>query len=333
MHRIGQFLSGKYGRLFHLAALSLILSITVGFLSQAAFAQNVFVITDGDQVLVHTTTTTDPANVLDEAGLSLGTEDTYTTQENEGISEITIQRIQTVSVMDSGETLETRTYGETVAELLERLDVQLGFGDTVSANLQAQTYDGMVLMVLRGASTLETTSTVIPHETIYVEDETLPIGQEEIRVEGMDGLLVRTTKTTGMGMTTTIREELAEEPVTEVIAQGSYDPYSITLPSGEKLHYSRKLVVEATAYSCGSEVGITATGTRARYGAIAVDPRVIPYGTRMYIVSSDGVYTYGYATAEDTGGAIKGNRIDLYFDTVSECFTFGRRNCEVYILD
>ena len=85
--------------------------------------------------------------------------------------------------------------------------------------------------------------------------------------------------------------------------------------SGEVLTYSQKLSVEATAYSCEGYAGTTATGTTARYGAIAVDPSVIPYGTRMYIVSDDGSYIYGYATAEDCGGAIQGYMIDLYFDT------------------
>ena len=53
----------------------------------------------------------------------------------------------------------------------------------------------------------------------------------------------------------------------------------------------------------------------------------------MYIVSDDGSYIYGYATAEDCGGAIQGYMIDLYFDTLAECYAFGRRSCTVYILD
>ena len=108
---------------------------------------------------------------------------------------------------------------------------------------------------------------------------------------------------------------------------------TFTTASGEVLSYSQKLTVEATAYSCEGYTGITATGTTARYGAIAVDPSVIPYGTRMYIVSDDGSYIYGYATAEDCGGAIQGYMIDLYFDTQAECYAFGRRSCTVYILD
>ena len=77
---------------------------------------------------------------------------------------------------------------------------------------------------------------------------------------------------------------------------------------------------------------ITATGTTVHVGTVAVDPRYIPYGTRMFIVSNDGVYIYGISVAEDCGGAIKGDRVDLYFPTLSECFAFGRRNCTIYFL-
>ena len=78
---------------------------------------------------------------------------------------------------------------------------------------------------------------------------------------------------------------------------------------------------------------LTATGTTARVGAIAVDPKVIPYGTRMYIQSADGSIVYGVATAEDCGGAIKGNKIDLFFDSYDACIQFGVRTCTVYILE
>lgn len=72
---------------------------------------------------------------------------------------------------------------------------------------------------------------------------------------------------------------------------------------------------------------------RAAWGRVAVDPRVIPLGTRMYIETADGSLIYGYAVAADTGGAIKGNIVDLYFNTYQECVNFGRRAVKVYILD
>lgn len=109
---------------------------------------------------------------------------------------------------------------------------------------------------------------------------------------------------------------------------------AIVTVSGEVLTYTRVLSCEATAYTCeGKSWNITATGTTARYGEIAVDPSVIALGSRLYVVSDDGYCVYGVCTAEDTGGAIKGNRIDLYFDTYNECINFGRRQCTVYVLE
>lgn len=124
--------------------------------------------------------------------------------------------------------------------------------------------------------------------------------------------------------------EPAPEPEPSSTPEPTYSGSTITTEDGEVLTYTSTMAVEATAYTGG---GITATGTSARYGAIAVDPTVIPYGTKMYIVSDDGKWIYGVATAEDCGGAIKGHIIDLYFDDYSTCIQFGRRNCTVYILD
>ena len=77
---------------------------------------------------------------------------------------------------------------------------------------------------------------------------------------------------------------------------------------------------------------MTATGTVVHWGTVAVDPRYIPYGTRMFIMASDGSYVYGIATAEDCGGDIKGDRMDLYMPTYEQCMEFGRRRCTLYFL-
>lgn len=90
--------------------------------------------------------------------------------------------------------------------------------------------------------------------------------------------------------------------------------------------------VQATAYHEGH--GDTATGVRQRPGIVAVDPKIIPYGTKMYIVSTDGKYVYGYAIAADTGGFVKSRptNVDLNFATESACRAFGRRNVTIYFL-
>jgi len=86
----------------------------------------------------------------------------------------------------------------------------------------------------------------------------------------------------------------------------------------------------STAYFSGggglNGTGITATGLRARKGLVAVDPKVIPLGTMLYIPG------YGEALAADTGGWIKGNRIDLVFEDLAECYRYGRRNIKVYLI-
>ena len=67
---------------------------------------------------------------------------------------------------------------------------------------------------------------------------------------------------------------------------------------------------------------------------VAVDPRVIPYGTEWYIVSADGSYVYGYAIAGDTGGACRSGKViaDVFLDTYDACTRYGRRNMNVYVL-
>lgn len=102
--------------------------------------------------------------------------------------------------------------------------------------------------------------------------------------------------------------------------------------NGVPVHYKKLITGKATAYTYTGNP--TATGKKTRPGYIAVNPKQIPYGTKMFIRSSDGKYIYGYASAEDTGGFAKGNRIiaDLFFTTEKSCNKFGVRNIEIYIL-
>lgn len=107
----------------------------------------------------------------------------------------------------------------------------------------------------------------------------------------------------------------------------------LTTSSGETYSYTKVLSCSATAYTTeGFTEKHNASGNIARVGTVAVDPKVIPLGTALYIVTDDGEYIYGYCIAEDTGGAVKGNIVDLFFNTLNECYAFGRRNCTVYVL-
>ena len=108
--------------------------------------------------------------------------------------------------------------------------------------------------------------------------------------------------------------------------------YPYLLADGTTLAFTGVKSMTATAYTAGHGGAdyTTATGTFVRVGTVAVDKSVIPLGTRMYIVTNDGSVVYGLAVAEDTG--VRGNIVDLYYDTYQQCINFGRRTCNVYIL-
>ena len=103
--------------------------------------------------------------------------------------------------------------------------------------------------------------------------------------------------------------------------------------NGAPLHYKSKMTSRATAYTYTGHN--CATGVAPQPGYIAVNPNVIPYGTKMFIKTADGGVIYGYAVAADTGGFIKNHPtgVDLFMATRSECVSFGVRNVEIYILE
>lgn len=351
--------------IFRIAALILMIGILAGLFSQSVFARNRYVITDGDNVTVHQSYSTDPDVVLNEAGIQLSDEDTYTTSYNDGVSRIVIQRMQLVTVNYRGNQHVVGTFGETLAELLQRMNLEITDGDRISCDLKTETYDGLSVEIIHTEIKVEQIETPIPFETNYFEDPELAPGEERVLIAGAKGTVSKNQRVVyenGEELSRqTVSEVIVREPVTRLVVRGPktalrdqpdrpeyiVEPASaesteerrdqigkntITTDSGMTYTYSRKLNVTCTAYSCEGRTGITATGTVARVGAVAVDPRYIPLGTKMYIVSNDGKYVYGYCVAEDTGGSIKGYKIDLYFDTEDECWEFGVRSCTAYII-
>ncbi len=340
----------------------LLIAICLALLvTQVVFAKNIYVISDGDTVLIHTTHETDPQAVLDEAGLALGASDIYTTEPGLGVSEITIRRSQTVIILCGQTTLQMQTYGETVRELLMRAGITGITQEAVSISLDMQTCDGMVLTLAQTETVTETQTSEIPFGTTYCIDPDLSEGQQKVLVAGVAGQLSTTSAATYVNGIAVEREILSQTqlaaPIDAIIAIGpssAEDPEitaakaeaaatgrpvilinKIVTPNGEVLSFRDSDTYRATAYH-NSDPGCTiwtATGTLCRVGAIAVDPKVIPYGTKMYILSNDGKYIYGVAVAEDCGGSIKGKRIDLYYDSVAECNKFGIRDCTVYFLE
>ncbi len=373
MHRTEKQKMRRRNWLHRLLAIAVMAAALAGLLSQAVFAQNNYVITDGDHVTVHKSYSTDPDVVLDEAGIELSEEDTYTTTYNDGVGRIDIQRMQMVTVIHRGERSVIGTYGETVSALLGRLNITLGANDLLSCERDSLTYDGMIVEIVHKEIEIEEYDETIPYQTNYFEDPELAAGEELVLIEGVDGVVHYKTQIVYENGKEVSREIIDETVVTEMVtrlvvkgperaiteqpdepdhrvpetigvipekdsdpvktgATAGIDNGTITTASGTTYTYTDVLTVTATAYSCEGYTGYTYSGTVARVGAIAVDPNYIPLGTKMYIVSNDGQYVYGYCTAEDTGGGIKGYKVDLYFDTIDECWEFGVRTCTVYIL-
>ena len=341
----------KGGGVLRVLALLLPVLLALVLIRQTAFAKT-YVITDGERVVTYTTFATDPAEVLTQAGLTLDENDTYTTQTGEGVEEITICRSQRVTVCYHGEETVVTTFGETAGELLSRLNLEVGEYDVLSHTPDTLLDDGMALRVDSVIKRQESYTSTLPHETLLCNDASLPTGTREVLTEGVDGEMLLTADVLYVNGEETERAVLSEivtkAPVTEVVAVGtgeipeSADPDAmpviaggyITLPTGEVLTYTGSAAIRATAYThtdAGCDM-TTYTGTTVHKGTVAVDPRYIPYGTRMFIVSNDGEYVYGIAVAEDCGGDIKGDRMDLYFPTFDECIQFGRRVCTVYFL-
>lgn len=306
------------------------------------------IIQDRDRILIHTTAEKEPLAILEEAGIRLGSQDRLKLEENEDGPVLQVLRQQKITVDYYGQVQEVVSYGETVAQLLERLELTVGEGDKISLPPEQKTSDGMVLRISRHFQQEQIYTVTMPCETVYCSDPALPAGVQRVLIQGQNGELLRHADVTYTNGQETGRDITSEEvliqPVSTLVAVGTglkqveadealpvIRDGLIYLPTGEVLTYSKVISSLATAYC---DKGKTATGTQARVGAIAVDPEVIPYGTRMFILTKDGEYIYGIATAEDCGSKkfIYGTRIDLHYDTEYECRQFGARMCWVYFL-
>lgn len=192
----------------------------------------------------------------------------------------------------------------------------------------------------------------IPYKTATVYTDDLDEGDKKVTRQGKDGVkLVTVTEKLVNGVSVASKEKsrVLTKAVSKKVLVGTTDQNKIadsncvsTLnpkteieldENGVPVSYKSKMKVRATAYThTGNRCS---TGVKPQPGYIAVNPKVIPYGTKMFIKTTDGKYIYGYAVAADTGGFIKKHPtgIDLFFDTERECRKFGVRMAEIYILE
>nr|WP_296153869.1 3D domain-containing protein [uncultured Peptoniphilus sp.] len=245
---------------------------------------------------------------------------------------VRIEKGITVRVKDGEKEYLRSVKSDRVEDILNELKITLGENDSVTPPLDGRIGKGEILRINRQVEETVVRQKPIDFETITRENPNLYKGESKVVQEGVKGVTEETrlvTKVNGEERgSIVIGSKILSESRSKIVEVGTKKPENMI--HGKK--YKKKIVMRGTAYD-PSAGKWTASGTRARVGAVAVDPRVIPLGTKLYIESADGFPTYGFAVAEDTGGAIKGNRIDVFYNSRSQALRFGRRNVVVYILE
>lgn len=250
-------------------------------------------------------------------------------------STITIQRGKCIVVHVEGKSKAIYSCAATLGEALTEYSISLGAMDDISHALDTPVTNGMQVTISRVRVYEETLTETVPAPVIIQPNYEKRTSHEVVLSEGADGTSKRTYKVVIRDGKEESREIIKEDvlvPTQDRIIEKGIQGEKVLPTSTEHLQVKKIIDVKATAYSFN--VGnITASGRHAAYGVIAVDPRLIPLGSKLYIEAPDGSWTYGFAIAGDTGGAIKGNRIDLFYNTVSECISFGYRPARVYVLE
>ena len=264
--------------------------------------------------------------------------------------DVTLAADQTVTVRRNGETQTIKSRKESISRLLERMDIVPSPLETVAVNLAGP---GVEITVEEEIIYYDRIVEQVTFDTVRVANPEMKKGTEQVVQEGANGVrtsIYEVVFSNGQELSRQFVEEVDSTAVDQIVEYGtaadatvnskstissvsknSDGSGTLTLADGSTLDFSAAKSMTATAYTAGYGGAdyYTATGTSVRVGTVAVDKRVIPLGTKLYIVTNDGI-VYGTAVAEDTG--VKGDKIDLYFDTYQQCINFGRRGCTVYIL-
>lgn len=322
---------------------------TPAFMGAVTYRNSIRIVDEGENPQMILSESNDPNVILKEAEITLGKYDTFVfIEKGKRIYQLEIDRAFDVS-FDNGGIITTVPMldNETVADLLQKAGVTLGEYDILTPALTDIVTPDTKVVLQRVTYQTETVSETIPYETIQQRTPLLKDGKTRQLEAGSDGSQKRTTvKKYVNGVyqeTTSETVEVTKQPVNEVVLYGDSSATVTTLDvpadlqldaNGVPTNYSRKITGKGTAYSAWDGAK-TASGRYAIPGHVAVNPNVIPYGSRLYIRSADGKFVYGYAIAADTGIALMDGRVtvDLYFDTYLESCLFGAKTMEIYVLD
>ena len=238
---------------------------------------------------------------------------------------------EVVLVVD-GQEIEVNSFQPDVQGVLEENEIDYDSNDIISEDLDTSLEDGMKIEVKQVEKKTITETEDIPYDIVVNKDSSLLKGKTEVSQKGKTGtkeLIYEAIYQDGELVSKTLVEEnTIENAKDKIIKKGTKEKEKVNSNSEktsiENNNLGKKMTVSATAYSGD---GITATGTVPKWGTIAVDPNVIPYGTKVYIPQFN-----KYFIAEDCGGGIKGNKIDIFMNSESQCTSWGKRTIDIYIV-
>ena len=289
-------------------------------------AKNVTLIVDGNHrdIVVHGKTVQE---VLDQAGIKLSPEDSVRPAQGQRVydgSIVVVARKQAVEILDGTQKMVAAMTMPSVAEILAAQGLTLGKDDVVEAKLAGEQGKQPSIKITRRNVETFTERKELSYSVEQEADKDLAPWENRVVRKGVIGILENTIRVvTENGKETerkVIKSKTLRKPVNELIR------YSVASVSRGNSTYRqvKQLTMHATAYThTGNR---TATGTWPTHGTVAVDPRTIPLGTPLYVEG------YGFAVASDTGGAIKGNRLDVFLETEKNAQKWGKKTVKVQIL-
>ena len=283
--------------------------------------------------------------VLKENGIEVNEKDKVEPSLNSKVRKnevIKLKKAVPVEIVAGGSEIQINTAEDTVEDMLDVEDDYLKENgidfdksvDEISCDLSDKVEEGLSIQLTKVETKDLVEKEQIAFDTVIEKDEDLDSSVKKVKQEGVNGEKEITYKVVYKDGVETKREvkstKTLSQPVNKVVVQGTALIYASRGANGESVSIKGKKQIScsATAYSGGA---LTCTGTQPSrnvngISTIAVDPSVIPLGTKVFV---DG---YGYAIASDTGGAIKGNKIDVYFNNKAETQRWGVRNVKVTIV-
>lgn len=269
---------------------------------------------------------------------------------------VRLQNAYHITVTADGITQEITVGEGTVSDALNEASVILDSDDEVVPTADTVLYDAMSITVLRIEYTERTQTETVNYSKKTVKSDELFVGTTKVTQQGSNGskqVTYRDRIVNGEYESSTVVSETVIQPaVDKITTVGTKEkprtvaslknggaaiselnpPSSLTVENGAPTSYKRVVTGKAAAYTA-SPSAKTASGRTVKPGYIAVDPNQFPYGTEMWIVSTDGI-VYGYCIAADTGGFVKKGKftVDLFMNSESQCKQWGSRDVIIYVL-